>query len=209
MTRIRKAALTARVSKARDYDEPRDSLAHDWIATLEDWGLLPVLIFNTLHDPAGYLDVMDVDILILTGGENVGESPERDRTETALLEHALARRLPVLGVCRGLQLINHHFGGELVPVTSHVAAPHSVRVALAWQAHYGAETRVNSFHTLGIAGDGLAPALTAAAHDDDGMVEAAFHTDHPLAAVMWHPERESAPRGDAMLVSALMDSVLA
>ena len=81
--------------------------------------------------------------LMLTGGEDVHPSaygqpvdptahvkasPDRDEMELAVLREALALDLPVLGICRGMQLINVHFGGRLTSVDGHVARPHAVNV---------------------------------------------------------------------------------
>ena len=63
---------------------------------------------------------------LLTGGEDPGTSPPRDDTERALLDWAIGDRLPVFGVCRGLQFVQRYFGGELVACDRerHVARRH-------------------------------------------------------------------------------------
>ena len=167
-----KVGLTMRVTHARDYHEPRDSISHDWISRLEEWGMVPALIPNLLSDPETFLDQSGVDLLVLTGGDDVGVTPERDATEVRLLAHAANHDLPVLGVCRGLQLINRHFGGREIPVDGHIAKPHHIAVEKAWHDLYGKTTRVNSFHTVGVAGDGLGHGQAAAALDEDRRVEA-------------------------------------
>jgi gamma-glutamyl-gamma-aminobutyrate hydrolase PuuD len=197
-------ALTMRITDAPDNDEPRDAIAHDWISRLADWEAEPVLIPNGLPDPAGYMRHMAPDVLIMSGGDDPGDGTARDRTEAALLEWALAENLPVLGVCRGMQVINRHFGGKESPVKGHVACSHEVTFpSPAWRDIYGEKTRTNSFHGLAIPEDGLGQGLVAAAIDAEGRIEAFQYTDKPVAGVMWHPEREGAPDADRVLVQRL------
>jgi N5-(cytidine 5'-diphosphoramidyl)-L-glutamine hydrolase len=197
-------ALTMRITDAEAYDEPRDSIAHDWISRLRDWRALPMLIPNGLADPCGYLDGLSPDLLILSGGEDPGNSPMRDETETALLAHAIENAIPVLGVCRGLQLMNLYFGGALTPVTDHVARNHGLAIDPAWRKVYGREITVNSFHRLGVSDHGLAKPLSAFAWDPDGFIEGVCHRDFAVAGLMWHPERGEPRPGDELLVRQLV-----
>jgi gamma-glutamyl-gamma-aminobutyrate hydrolase PuuD len=198
-------ALTMRVTHPQDYPEPRDSISHDWIVRLSEWGLNPVLVPNRLPDPAGYLTAWGIDLIILTGGEDVATDSVRDQTECEILELALSNGIPVLGVCRGFQLINHYLGGRLDRVQNHAGTPHSVRYAGIWSKIYGEEAEVNSFHNQGISEAGLAPDLVAVCKDEDGMVEAAHHRQAPLFAMMWHPERGTFSAGDRRIVERLID----
>lgn len=197
-------ALTLRVTGATGYNEPRDSLSQDWCGWVTGLGMTPVLIPNVLPDPVAYLKALQIHALLLTGGDDVGDPPERARTEEALFHHAAAAALPVLGVCRGLQLINSLMGGTLTPIADHVANTHTVRIADPWQQFYGKTARVNSFHNIGIASNALGEDLVVTAEDENGYVEAARHNRLPIAAVMWHPERKGAPSGDAELLRHLV-----
>lgn len=195
-------ALTMRVTVAAAYTERRDSISHDWLTRLDSWGMSPVLLPNKGSYVATF-DRMNPDLLILTGGDDPGATPERDQAEQELFTKAVAAGTPVLGVCRGLQLINQWMGGRLDKVSGHVAAMHGVRIEPIWQAHYGVVARVNSFHASAIPPDGLANGLTAAAYDDAGNIEAFARTDMPVAGVMWHPEREGFPDGDRPMIESL------
>lgn len=197
-----KVALTMRVTQAPDYHELRDSISHDWMARLDAWGMTPALV--TKRSAAeDFLDGLGADLLVLTGGDDLGVTPRRDDTEMRLLAHAHRHDLPVLGVCRGMQLINRHFGGGEIVVEGHVARSHGVTVATPWRGLYAGEASVNSFHSVGIAPDGLGTGLIGAAFDGSGNVEALCHRIHPIAAVMWHPERPGAPSADRTLMEKL------
>jgi gamma-glutamyl-gamma-aminobutyrate hydrolase PuuD len=199
-------ALTMRVVRDPAHGEPRDAIAHDWIRFMEAHDVTPVLIPNVLRDPASYLRTVGARGLILTGGENVGpltagsDDPpsDRDRSEAALLTSALDAALPVLGVCRGLQLINAVLGGEVMrdldPIAPHVNVRHGVTlldgVPCEWSGPRSLTT--NSFHRQGVVVDGLAAALRPFAVADGGIVEGLRHDRLPVVAVQWHPERPHA-----------------
>lgn len=197
-------ALTMRVTEATEYVESRDSISHDWLTRLYAWNATPLLVPNIGAQAALCLDDLRADILILTGGDDIGRTPVRDATEKFLLDHALATGLPVLGVCRGMQMINTCLGGKLCPVEGHAAASHLVSFIEAWTALYGAEAEVNSYHETAIPADGVAPGLIITATDGDGHVEGFRHSDQRVAGVMWHPERKGSLEGDGLLVSELV-----
>lgn len=160
-----------------------------------------------------------IDGLILTGGEDMdpawyGASPspllsppsrERDLFELALFGIARQRRLPILGICRGIQLINVAMGGTLFqdlpteypgrvehrPEGARDARSHRVRLQAgtrAAEALAGTAVTVNSSHHQAIRQ--LAPGLIASGWTDDDLIEAAeTPPDTPwLLAVQWHPE---------------------
>lgn len=165
-----------------------------------------------LHVPGGVdpAAVMDrADALVLTGGNDVDPArygavadartsslePERDAFEVALLAAARRRGLPVLAICRGIQLVNVAWGGSLhlhlaehAPTRWHdvVVAPGSVLAGL-----HGPTARVNSLHHQGV--DRVADGLAVTARAPDGLVEG-LEADG-LVAVQWHPEqRDDVPQ---------------
>ena len=200
-----RVVLSMRITQASGYTEPRDSISHDWIERLQSWELAPFLLPNGLADPSAYLDMLAPELLILTGGDDPGLGTIRDCSEKIMLEYALAKNTPVLGVCRGLQAINLHFGGRLEPISGHVGVEHAVKFAGAFSELYGAEATVNSFHESAVAVEGLARSLVSAGVDERGNIEALHHRSLPVAATMWHPERPCAPAADRSLVDRLIE----
>lgn len=198
-------ALSMRITEAPNYKGSRDAIDQDWIRRLDAWGMVPVLIPNALADPAEYLEAMRPDLLVLTGGEDIGVTPDRDRTETTLLGHALEHGLPVLGVCRGLQVINMHLGGTLGTIEGHVGSRHGVKIMAPFADIYGEACEVNSYHELRVPRDGLAGGLAVTATDADGNVEAFCHEQKPLAAMMWHPERDAELDPDKRFMGELIE----
>jgi len=201
---LKNVCVTMRVTNAQSYDEVRDSISHDWFNLLASWDMTTIPVPNIGPVAVDYVRRAAPALLILSGGEDIGASPVRDETEIALFKFALKNRLPVLGVCRGLQLMNVNLGGELGAVEGHVASVHDVDIDPAWQGFYGERTSVNSFHNIGIPQSTLAPRLQTMATDAEGHIEAVRHNDLPVAAIMWHPERHGAPDGDRRLIEALI-----
>lgn len=178
-----------------------------YLAALRRAGFEVTAIDPGAAAPAGF------DALCLTGGGDIdparyGEpdagsediDPRRDATELGILAAALARDVPILGICRGFQLINVAFGGGLVqhvdghspsagPLHEHRAlALTGSRLAAA--SGSGAHA-VNSSHHQAVTAELLAPALCATVWID-GLVEAFESPEHRwLVAVQWHPERTS------------------
>jgi putative glutamine amidotransferase len=126
-------------------------------------------------------------------GARPPDNPTRDALERRLLEYAATRSRPAIGVCRGLQLINLHFGGSLhgqLPADAHVNRLHSVRLeGMLAEAVGRAEVEVNSFHRWGVQPGDLGRGLQPLARAADGVIEALQHEQLPLLAVQWHPER--------------------
>jgi putative glutamine amidotransferase len=156
-----------------------------------------------------------IDGLILTGGkdvdaalygepahpENDAPRPDRDAWELALVRAAIARDLPLLGICRGLQVLNVALGGTLVQhlpdvigssrysygnatfADNPVATVPGTRVA----GMLGATLTVKSYHHQAI--NRLAPGLTVSARGDDGIIQAVDIDGLGFGvAVQWHPE---------------------
>lgn len=217
MPQARRIGVTMRVVRS-DYGETRDALARDWPVLFErlgrwggyapDWLMLP----NTGEDCVAFARRQGVRGLLLTGGDDIGATPDRDATETALLRWAEQEGLPVMGVCRGAQLLACQAGARLVPLAParHVAARHAVvRLTAAGSAvglpPAGERDEVNSYHAWGLEVAGLPACLIPqAVCPDDGSVEAFAHAALPWRGILWHPEREAVPAPcDLALLHAL------
>jgi gamma-glutamyl-gamma-aminobutyrate hydrolase PuuD len=131
-------------------------------------------------------DVSDVAGLVLTGGNDLAalgdDAPEGDATENALLAAVELRGLPVLNVCRGMQLIQQRCAIPLRGVAGHVTRRQTIRIV-------DEPTEVSSYHRF--AAFESRPPLEIWTVAADGVVTAIAHSASPTTGIMWHPERNT------------------
>jgi N5-(cytidine 5'-diphosphoramidyl)-L-glutamine hydrolase len=183
---MKSVAITQRVTVVPEYGERRDCLDQAWPRFIAACGLLPLPLPNVVEVALAMCDDRDLAGLVLTGGNDLaalgGDAPERDATENALLDAAEARGRPVLGVCRGMQLIQQRCAVPLQRVEGHVTRRQIVHID-------GEPTEVNSYHRFGARES--RPPLEVWAVAADGVVKAIRHTARPTIGIMWHPERNT------------------
>ena len=212
VTRIVAVSATRRTDAGRE----RVALNTAYVYALMRAGLVPLLVPPILDPEAACAALDGVHGLVLTGGEDVdpgrygatrhqklGETDRaRDAVELALIAGAERRRLPILAICRGIQILNVALGGTLYQdLTSERPGPvdhadarsrHALRVESGTLLHRTLEAEhgsVNSRHHQAIRD--LAPALRANAWAEDGVIEGAERKDPGspwTLAVQWHPE---------------------
>lgn len=189
-----------------------------YIESLEKADCVPLLI-PCMNDQTSYQALLDVvDGLLLTGGADIDpmifgqdQKPgigevyhEVDVEQIYLAQYAKEHNIPILGICKGAQVMNVALGGtliqdierELPQATLHSQTIHSQkpshRIRLGngskLQEIFGTELLdTNSFHHQSI--DQLGEGLCVTAQSNDGIVEAVEHMDHPFyVGVQWHPE---------------------
>jgi putative glutamine amidotransferase len=183
--------ISLRITNAEKYVEKRDSLSHDWSVLLEQLGFFPLLIPNTISQIPAFLEEMNVSGLILSGGDNIGDEPLRDKTEKIIIDYAISHSIPLIGICRGMQVINSFFGGKIriIDNSTHVNKSHT----LNFKNHFlqnNDSVKVNSFHHNVIDSTNLGKNLSPFAISEiDNTIEGFFHNELQIFGVMWHPER--------------------
>lgn len=239
MTLLLPVAVTATTESIRGVIRTRANVAYTDAARMA--GLRPYIL--PVLDPADAASLLDgMAGLLLTGGEDVdpgryGDVPHpalgevhgpRDAFEVALIHAALARRLPTLAICRGVQIMNVALGGSLVQdlpsqwesplphegTGARAARIHAVRIARGSRlaASLSAESLVvNSFHHQAVGT--VARGLCAVAHAPDGVVEGLEWAGHDwwMTGVQWHPEEliGTTEKWDRALFAAFADAVRA
>ena len=181
---------------------------------------------TSLHVP----ETSSYDALLLPGGGDIDPvlfgqlnygsrffDPVLDRLQLSVLKAFVSEKKPVLGICRGMQLINIFFGGDIhqdLPSADRhqytngdqyhetFALPGTVLYRL-----YGDRFVVNSAHHQGV--DLKAPSLSYIQYCDDGVVEGLCHHYLPIVGVQWHPERLfDKEKSEAVNGSLLLDAFL-
>ncbi|MGE4618236.1 MAG: gamma-glutamyl-gamma-aminobutyrate hydrolase family protein [Planctomycetota bacterium] len=213
------------------------TLPEGYVEGVRRAGGTPLPLAPGEKDPAAWTDLLDG--LILAGGGDVDPSfyldnyhpsmasappervsAERDRTELQVIQRAMARKIPILAICRGCQLLNVHLGGTLhlhVPdkfgdqiahgVPAQKFSKHSVelsRGSLLEKKFKATTMEVFSSHHQSV--DRVAAPLTVVGKAPDGCIEALDMEEYPwLVAVQWHPEQSA---GDDPIQQNIFDQLV-
>jgi len=178
------------VSQSLIYDEKnkvfKDQLDTKVVNFIMSLNYTPVAISNGIKNPKNFLKKINFRAIILTGGADFGLYPKRDKLESYLIKYAIHKKIPLLGICRGMQMINKHFRGNLNTIKGHVRKRHQVR-----DVNTKKKFVVNSYHNFSVDEKKLHKALTPVHRcTKDNSIESFVHSKHKLFGIMWHPERE-------------------
>lgn len=182
-----------------------ESQTKNYIAAIEGLGAHALVALTLDAD-----EIAEYDGLILPGGGDINPiffhqgnygskniDTALDVLQFQMLQQFIAAGKSVVGICKGMQLINVHFGGTIMQhcfyaafheyitqdqIHSVTAVPHSFLAKL-----YGETFTVNSAHHQCIGR--LAPSLSAASYSCDNIIEAVVHDSLPVYGLQWHPER--------------------
>ena len=173
-----------------------------------------VILVPPLDIGADFTTLMDViGLWVLPGGKDINparynarpniwtglQDPSLEHFDTKILLLLIEAGKPIFGICRGMQALNVHFGGNLIQDMAHGFSSESRDELVHWV--YGGKNRhkqafkVNSLHhqAINVLGSNLEPLLWASVNKPSrttvpGVVEAFRHTHYPIAGVEWHPE---------------------
>jgi gamma-glutamyl-gamma-aminobutyrate hydrolase PuuD len=176
-------AISQRVDEYPDRAEARDSLDQQLTSFVATCGAILIPVPNLLHKHhilLPWLHSVSPTGIILSGGDDIGMFVERDATEETLLTYSETLGLPLLGICRGAQVISSRAGSKIKRVEGHVAVRHRIRGEINGE--------VNSFHNNVIADKPNNFSIIARSPDNE--IEAIRHDHLPWEGWMWHPERE-------------------
>jgi len=180
---VKVVAVSQRVDEYPNRGEFRDSLDQkmvDFVANC-DAMLIPVPNFLNKHNMLfPWLNHISPNGIILSGGEDIGSCLNRDDTEETLLRYCESKRLPLLGICRGAQVIGVRAGSKIKKVKGHVAVRHRIKGEITGE--------VNSFHSNVLTKKPKDFSIIARSIDNE--IEAIRHNYLPWEGWMWHPERE-------------------
>lgn len=183
----------------REHNWAGDFLYGNYTDFFEKYGIKLVKLSNFSGSVTDYLNDLRINGLIISGGNSIGDEPERDKLEKALLDAAVTKAMPVLGICRGMQFINYYFSGnptlkiakDVKGAAKHAGTDHVVDIVHPdWQNLFDAKKiKVNSYHNEGYMSDKISRHLDITALGVDGVVEGIKHKKLPIIGIQWHPER--------------------
>jgi len=219
---FKRHAVRPRIGITSTFNDAQSQLNQVYYTSIVRAGGVPFIIppYDILDGENWASDILDsLDGIVFSGGGDVnplffGEQPirdlhavatERDEMELLLARLAADRQIPILGICRGIQVMNVAFGGTVLQDiyqqgdgvwvkhaqdAPRFASSHTVTVELGSMLHqiYGKEElAVNSFHHQAVGR--LAPGFKVTARSVDGVIEAMESTEHKsILGVQWHPE---------------------
>ena len=192
--------VSQRVDIHDETGERRDSIDQKLFLWLMAAGFMPVQIPNAIsqnseNEPDAinsenklrdWLELIKPERILLSGGNDIGQCPERDETESLILEWSRANSIPLLGICRGLQIITTWSGTNLIKTEGHVRTRHTLKF-VSNDENFPLE--VNSYHNW--VPEYCPKGFEITAYAEDGSIEAFKHNTLPWEAWMWHPERET------------------
>lgn len=178
--------VTQRLDRITSRNETRESLDIAVSSWLLSNGYTPIAISSALPSSgtafAEYLSLLKPQGFLLSGGNDIGQYPKRDDLEYSLLNYAFDKELPVLGICRGMQIMACWAGATLKEIEGHVSTKHIVKPMAN-----GPSRTVNSFHRLAI--DSCPQEFTITSLSQDKAIESIRHSKLDWEGWMWHPER--------------------
>lgn len=206
------------ISCSYDQQEGRFFLAEAYVNAVTGAGGVPVILPSIQGTTSANILIQNIAGLLLAGGGDVdpayfdeepapglGEiTPERDRFEIMMVKAALRKKIPVLGICRGIQVLNIACGGTVIQhIPAEIKKPlkHSQKAPRWYPTHKvflekssllsgicdTGYMNVNSFHHQAVKDP--APGFKVTGQSSDGIIESIENPKHPfMIAVQWHPE---------------------
>lgn len=182
---MKKIGIVLRKDSFGKHNEKRENIDVRFINLLQDLKFFPILIPSEINDIKLYLQKASLDGIILSPGGDPLENNSRKKNEYKIIRYSILNNIPILGICRGAQVLNLYFGGSLKKINNHVRKNHSLYGNLIKTK----KIIVNSYHNLGFDKKLLGKDLKIEAYTKDNVIECFSHKKYKIFGIMWHPER--------------------
>ena len=184
-----KIGITSNIKKY--YKGYIDFIDHYWINFFEKKKIEYSLLPNNFALSKKML--RKKNLLILSGGNdlfsNQKEAQIRNNVERKLISEAINNKIPILGICRGAQILNQYFGGNIKKLKFHMRVRHNIYFENNNIFRFK-KLNVNSYHNYGINSDNLSKKFEVIAFDNKKNIELYMYKKKKILGAMWHPERE-------------------
>ena len=184
---MKKIGISQRLALTK-YGELRSQLDLRLLNLISHCGYNPIIIpyfdfknkSKSLKRLSNWLNENKFSGIILSGGDDIGKFILRDDCENLLIKFALKRKIPVFGICRGMQIIGRYFKVKLIKVNNHVKKNHFIYFKKK-------KLKVNRFHNFAI--KKCPKNFEIEFVSNDGSIESIISKSKKIYACMWHPER--------------------
>lgn len=192
---MKKIAITQRLIKNKNYKETREALDIKYCEMIHSCGFIPVILPYEINFKK-YFENIGINGVILSSGNdlyifNKNElSKKRDKFEKKLLKYCIESKIPVFGICRGMQLIADFFGSTFKRVSSEVKTKSNLVVneSSIYSKYLKKFDKVNSYHNFTI--KNLNNSLIISSINERQVIKSIEHSKHKIFGQMWHSERE-------------------
>ena len=187
---MKKIIVTQRYFKDFKTGEIRDSVDIRLSEFLLQLNLLPIFLPNNLGSTS-YADLKQLiknvnpNGLLLSGGEDIGKNISRDKLEKNLLKYFTAKKKPILGICRGMQVLSVFFGSKIIKVKNHVRTRRKCEIQTSDKLF---PKTIKCFHNFAI--NKCPKNFFITMKSKDGTIESIKHLKNNWEGWMWHPERD-------------------
>ncbi len=193
---MRRIGITQSLIKNKAYHEIRGSLDINYNRLILQCGFIPIILPYDI-DFENYFNLFKIDGVLLTGGNDLSVcrsnelSIARDNYEKKLLQFCIKNEIPVLGICRGMQIIADLFNSTFKTVKNEVNKRGSLIINPISRFYHDLNKidEVNSYHNFSI--NKLSDDLIISATNKKGVIKAIEHKKKSIFGQMWHPEREN------------------
>jgi gamma-glutamyl-gamma-aminobutyrate hydrolase PuuD len=191
--------ITQRIDEFNDYGEIRDSIDHRLYNFFSQIGYQSMPLSNMMR-AKDILENLKINALVLSGGNDVNFQNKnrnqfsliRDKFEKELLSICIKKKIPILGICRGMQLINVYFGGSIKKIKNHSNKINKIKFCDKLNfVKKGKNLLVPCYHNWGLEKNDVSKSLDILAESVDGKIECIRHKKYKIYGIMWHPERRS------------------
>tara|TARA_Y100000590_G_scaffold213372_1_gene241798 strand:+ start:65199 stop:65807 length:609 start_codon:yes stop_codon:yes gene_type:complete len=183
---VKKIIITQRIDKVGKFNELRDNLDLRLSNMFDKLGMFPFVIPNNLKNTKNFINKINPDGIILSSGGDPKKKDLRRKTENLLINYSLKKNIPLLGLCRGAQVLNLYFGGNIFKIKNHVRKINKIKGKLIKE---NKNISVNCYHDYGIKFNSLGKDLEVLAYTNDNIIECFKHKKKKILGIMWHPER--------------------